>query len=221
MLLSQHKVTLRFKRSSRNDSCVYHEEVAGGIWAVAREQGQITKLNTVYRKLRVHGSDGSSGRQHGTRDRLSRYRKHSYVCLGPHGRDIEIRQAIRPHAWLQLSIFPHLASPHPHPVSSCPIMSTTKASNEKAPSPPDRPLSGLELKPSERLDSASASLEKSPTPDLRITAPVEDDPKPVSFFTLFRSVLVSSTYSFVILTLSSDSPLAQSSFLTVFLFSRQ
>jgi hypothetical protein len=100
-------------------------------------------------------------------------------------------------------------------------MSTTEAEaiNEEAPSPPDGPLSGLEPMPS---DKKLGSPEKSSTPDLRITAPVEDDSKPVSFLTLFRSVLVSSsTYSFVILTLSSDSPLVQSSSSMVFLLSQQ
>jgi hypothetical protein len=102
-------------------------------------------------------------------------------------------------------------------------MSATGASSEKASSPPTGlgPLSGLELKPSDKLDSTFASPEKSPSPDVRITAPVEDDPNPVSFFTLFRSVLVTSTYSFVILILSSDSPLAQSSSSMVSLLSQQ
>jgi hypothetical protein len=102
-------------------------------------------------------------------------------------------------------------------------MSATQASSEKESSPPTGLLSGLELelKPSDNLDSTFASPEKSRSPDVRVTAPVEDDPNPVSFFTLFRSVLVSSTYSFVILTLSSDSPLAQSLFSMVFLLSPQ
>jgi len=70
-------------------------------------------------------------------------------------------------------------------------MSTTEASNEKASSPPDGPLSELKLRPSDKLDRLSISPEESPTPDLCVTALVEGDPKPVSFFTLFRSVLVS------------------------------
>ena len=70
-------------------------------------------------------------------------------------------------------------------------MSTTEASNEKASSPPDGPLSELKLKPSDKLGRLSIPPEESPPADLRVTAPVEGDPKPVSFFTLFRSVFVS------------------------------
>jgi len=69
---------------------------------------------------------------------------------------------------------------------------STEASDEKASPPRSRPLSWLMPKPSDKLDSASsASAEKSTSPDLRIAAPVEDDPKPVSFFSLFRSVISS------------------------------
>jgi len=71
---------------------------------------------------------------------------------------------------------------------------STDASNEKAAPPRNRPLSWLKPNPSDKLDSASSELaEKSTSPDLRIAAPVEAeaDPKPVSFFTLFRSVIAS------------------------------
>ena len=68
----------------------------------------------------------------------------------------------------------------------------TEASDEKASPPRNRPLSWLKPKQSDKLDSASsASAEKSTSPDLRIAAPVEDDSKPVSFFSLFRSVIAS------------------------------
>ncbi len=81
---------------------------------------------------------------------------------------------------------------------------STEGSNEKAsPSLNNGCLSWLKPKPSDKLDSVS-SPEKSPTPDLRITAPAEDEPKPVSFFTLFRSVPVSfhvSTYNLYIVPL--------------------
>ena len=68
---------------------------------------------------------------------------------------------------------------------------STEGNNEKAsPSLNNGRLSWLKPKPSDKLDSVS-SPEKPPTPDLHITAPAEDEPKPVSFFTLFRSVPVS------------------------------
>jgi hypothetical protein len=76
-----------------------------------------------------------------------------------------------------------------------------EASDEKASPPHNGPLSP-ELEPKPLDSTSSTSPEKSPTPDLRVTAPVEGDPKPVSFFTLFRSVLVSSAYPFVLLTFS-------------------
>lgn len=71
---------------------------------------------------------------------------------------------------------------------------STEASNEKPAPPRNRPLSWLKPNPSDKLDSASSeSPEKSTSPDLRIAAPVEVelDPKPVSFFHLFRSVIAS------------------------------
>jgi hypothetical protein len=79
----------------------------------------------------------------------------------------------------------------------------TDASNEieKASRPPSGRLSWLKPKLPDKLDSASTtSGEKPPSdpgPALRVAAPVEEDPKPVSFFTLFRSVLVSLHVPFV------------------------
>lgn len=68
---------------------------------------------------------------------------------------------------------------------------STEASTEKASPPRSRPLSWLKPKASDKPDSASsASAEKPTSPDLRIAAEAEGDSKPVSFFTLFRSVIV-------------------------------
>jgi len=69
---------------------------------------------------------------------------------------------------------------------------STEASNEKASPTPSGPLSWLKPKASDKLDSASsASRDNSASSDLRIATPDKDDPKPISFFRLFRSVLVS------------------------------
>ncbi|KAI0282942.1 P-loop containing nucleoside triphosphate hydrolase protein [Russula brevipes] len=65
---------------------------------------------------------------------------------------------------------------------------STNASNEieKASRPPSGGLSWLKLKLPDKLDSASTISGKKPPSDLRVAAPVKEDPKPVSFFTLFR-----------------------------------
>lgn len=80
----------------------------------------------------------------------------------------------------------------PAPSRCVAFIMSTEASNEKGSPPRCLPLSWLKPKPSDKPDStSSAPAEKSTSPDLRIAAPVEDDPKPVSFFTLFRSVIAS------------------------------
>ena len=90
---------------------------------------------------------------------------------------------------------------------------STEASNEKASPTPSGPLSWLKPKASDKLDSASsASRDNSASSDLRIATPDKDDPKPISFFRLFRSVLVSFHTVFNLYTFSfSGFLLAQSS----------
>ncbi|KAI9507265.1 P-loop containing nucleoside triphosphate hydrolase protein [Russula earlei] len=57
---------------------------------------------------------------------------------------------------------------------------------EKASPFPNRRFSWLKQKQSDKLETSSTSADHSTSPDLLITAPAEEDPKPVSFFSLFR-----------------------------------
>jgi hypothetical protein len=70
---------------------------------------------------------------------------------------------------------------------------STDAGNEieEASSLPSGCLSWLKPKLPDKLDSASTTSGEKPPSDLRVATPVKEDPKPVSFFTLFRSALVS------------------------------
>src|SRR5258708_5806191 len=94
---------------------------------------------------------------------------------------------------------------------------STEANSEKeklspSPSAPQpTPVSWFKPKQSENRDSTSiSSTGKHASIELQVAKPVGDDPKPVSFFGLFRSVSVPPSSTF--LTPSHPgSPLAQSS----------
>jgi hypothetical protein len=63
---------------------------------------------------------------------------------------------------------------------------------EKPPPSPNRPLSWFKPKQSEKQDSASITSSGDPTTiEVKVAKPVADDPNPVSFFGLFRSVFIS------------------------------
>jgi hypothetical protein len=74
---------------------------------------------------------------------------------------------------------------------SLPSSMSTEANveNEKSPPSPNARFSWLKPKHAEKRDSASFISTADPASvDVRIATPVEDGPKPVSFFGLFRSV---------------------------------
>jgi hypothetical protein len=75
------------------------------------------------------------------------------------------------------------------------------SSEEKdKPSPsPNRPLSWLKPKQSEKHDSTSITSGDPTTIDVNAVKPVGDDPIPVSFFGLFRSVFISVLFHLQVL----------------------
>lgn len=73
---------------------------------------------------------------------------------------------------------------------------SSEEKEKPSPSPPpspNRPLTWFKPKQSEKQDSSSITSNGDPTTiDVKVSKPVgDDDPKPVSFFGLFRSVFIS------------------------------
>lgn len=90
------------------------------------------------------------------------------------------------------------------------------SSEEKdKPSPsPNRPLSWLKPKQSEKHDSTSITSGDPTTIDVDAVKPVEDDANPVSFFGLFKSVFISVLFIYTFYTVPPppDSPLVRRSY---------